>query len=324
MRIRTASIGGAALRLTRIAVVAAVVGAAVCGCGSKDSGDQVAYHAPAAATSTRPTSSASSASAKPSTHVPNTSGPVESDPDLGSNPVLRRQGVGISGVSCQLPAWSADPAAAEAFYRAAIECHNSAWRSTLTGFGIEFTGPKLWAGARSAQYDGGCGHNGTGREAFYCPRDQTIVMPFDTMQPISRNGAGYALAVLSHEYGHHIQQLTGIFNAFQARGNALNWAGSETDLLNRRLELQAWCFSGMFYGTSTGRGSVSKAMADQAYDNNSGAGDRPGERRWHGTSKNVANWFGWGEHPADDPSTPAQPSLYECNPWAARSAAWLE
>ncbi|WP_280235366.1 neutral zinc metallopeptidase [Nocardia cyriacigeorgica] len=253
------------------------------------------------------------------------SGPVRSDPELGANPVLAEQGLGIASVECRLPAWRDTPSAAAAFYRAAIQCHDAAWAPTLSRFGITTTSAELWAGADAADYDGSCAESGSNREAFYCAADQMIVMPYDTMSPIVRNGGrGFALAVLSHEYGHHVQQLIGVMPAFLARASALDWAGAEVDLLNRQLELQAWCFSGMFYGRNTGRGSITAELADLAYQNNSGAGDRPGERRWHGTNTNIANWFGWGMHPSDDPDVAATPSPYECNPWAARSAAWLE
>jgi predicted metalloprotease len=46
------------------------------------------------------------------------------------------------------------------------------------------------------------------------------VAPFDSMRSIARYGEGYALAVLSHEYGHHVQQQTGAMEAFHARGSA--------------------------------------------------------------------------------------------------------
>ncbi|WP_084507478.1 neutral zinc metallopeptidase [Nocardia violaceofusca] len=251
-------------------------------------------------------------------------GPVKSDPELGGNPVLSEQGVGLSSVDCRLPGWRNTPDGAEAYYRAAIGCHDAAWAPTLAHFRIAMSSPALWAGARIGDYDGACSSTGSNREAFYCAADRTIVMPFDTMTPVIGYGVGNVLAVLSHEYEHHVQQLTGIMAAFQARASALNWSGPEVDLLNRRLELQAWCFSGMFYGVNTGRGSITRSLADRAYTNNAGAGDRPGERRWHGTNQNVANWFGWGMHPSSDPASAAEPSLYECNPWAARSDAWLE
>ncbi|MFC0622628.1 neutral zinc metallopeptidase [Kribbella deserti] len=258
------------------------------------------------------------------TWSPTVSGPVRNDPLLGSNPIHLEQGYGISAVNCRLPAWKLQVAAAKAYYSAAIACHDRAWRGTLAHFGLTLTSPRLWAGARGNQYAGGCGSNDTGREAFYCSVDETIVMPFDTMRSIARYGEGYALAVLSHEYGHHLQQQAGIFDAYVARGRAVGYSSQAGQLLSRQLELQAWCFSGMFYGTNTGRGSITRSLSRQALDNNSHAGDRPGELRQHGTNRNIANWFKWGRHPSMDPSARVSPSVYECNPWAARDNGWLQ
>jgi predicted metalloprotease len=249
---------------------------------------------------------------------------VNSDPLLGANPVHLEPGYGISKVNCRLPAWRLQAAAARAYYAAAITCHDNAWRATLAHFGLTLRTPQLWAGAQGDQYAGGCGRNDTGREAFYCSVDQTIVMPFDTMRSIARYGEGNALAVLSHEYGHHLQQQVGVMDAFQARGQAVGYSSKAGQLLSRQLELQAWCFSGMFYGTNTGRGSITRSLSQRALVNNSLAGDRPGELRQHGTNRNIANWFKWGRHPSLDSSARVSPSIYECNPWAARDAGWLQ
>jgi uncharacterized protein len=258
------------------------------------------------------------------TWSPQVNGPVNSDPLLGVNPVLLERGVGVAKVNCRLPSWRVQAAAARVYYQAAITCHDNAWRGSLTRFGLKLASPKLWAGAKGSEYSGACGSNSTGREAFYCSADQTIVMPFDSMRSVARYGEGYVLAVLSHEYGHHLQEQIGVMAAYQARGQSVGYPSSSAgQLLSRQLELQAWCFSGMFYGTNTGRGSITKSLSRQAFDNNSHAGDRPGELRQHGTNQNVGNWFGWGRHPSLNPSAKVAPSSYECNPWAARDSDWL-
>lgn len=250
--------------------------------------------------------------------------PVNQDPRLGGNPAFLQQGVGLTAIDCDLPDYRNDPAVAEAFYAAAIECHNASWVDTYTNLGFAFRPPQLWAGADSTAYDGACGTNSTGREAFYCSQDETIVMPFDTMRRIASYGTGYALAVLSHEYGHHLQQLFGISQGYAIRRDGEGWNTEAGQLLSRQFELQAWCLSGMFYGTNVGRGSITEKLSKQAHDNNSQAGDRPGELREHGNNANAGGWFDWGRHPSQDANDGAVPSLYECNPWAARSPSTLD
>lgn len=252
------------------------------------------------------------------------SGPVAEDPLLGANPLLLDPELHIDAVGCSLPAWSHDPETARAYYQAALDCHHDAWAPAFSAIGLDLAPAQLWAGASSSSYDGECGTNSTGREAFYCYLDGTVVMPFDSMSSIAQYGEGYALAVLSHEYGHHLQQQAGIFGQLVLRADAAGWESDEGQLLNRQLELQAWCFSGMFYGMNVGSGSISQGLYDQAYDNNSQAGDRPGELRYHGTNENIATWFSWGAQPSTDLAASTTPSPYECNTWAARYEESLE
>jgi len=64
--------------------------------------------------------------------------------------------------------------------------------------------------------------------AFYCGRDKVIYLDYSLLQFVNNNwGYDGLMAVVAHEYGHHIQQLD----------------GSSLKGVNR--ELQADCFSGI-------------------------------------------------------------------------------
>ena len=57
----------------------------------------------------------------------------------------------------------------------------------------------------------GCGVIRPEPNAFYCPPDQTIYLVPQFLQDQERQFGDYApIAVLSHEWGHHIQNLLGI------------------------------------------------------------------------------------------------------------------
>ena len=95
----------------------------------------------------------------------------------------------------------------------------------------------------------GCGSATTAVGPFYCPPDQTVYIDtafYDELR--SRFGAsGGPLAqlyVIAHEWGHHIQNITGIMN-----GLNLQATGPTSDSV--RLELQADCFAGSWVGAAS-------------------------------------------------------------------------
>jgi predicted metalloprotease len=88
----------------------------------------------------------------------------------------------------------------------------------------------------------GCGNATSAVGPFYCPPDQTVYIDLSFYNDLqNRFGAeGGPLAemyVVAHEWGHHIQNITGIMNQAQ-RGDT----GPASDAV--RLELQADCFAG--------------------------------------------------------------------------------
>jgi len=110
------------------------------------------------------------------------------------------------------------------------------WSKTLDG--ATATQISLFTGATNT----GCGSASSAVGPFYCPSDQIIYVDtafFDQLRTQfgSSGGPLAQLYVVGHEWGHHIQNITGLMN-----GLNLQQTGPSSDGV--RLELQADCFAG--------------------------------------------------------------------------------
>lgn len=85
-----------------------------------------------------------------------------------------------------------------------------------------------------------CGYMGMDMDAFYCSMDQTIYLGKDLMDQVSVVDDFVPALVLAHEWGHHIQYLTGA-----------------DDTLNLpEMELGADCMAGAWIASIEDRGYV--------------------------------------------------------------------
>ena len=84
---------------------------------------------------------------------------------------------------------------------------------------------------------------------FYCPQDEGIYIDTSFYDQLQRElGAGGDFAryyVIAHEYGHHIQKLTGVADGIRS---AQSQNPGQANQLQVRMELQADCYAGAWAG----------------------------------------------------------------------------
>ncbi|WP_020576501.1 neutral zinc metallopeptidase [Actinopolymorpha alba] len=239
-------------------------------------------------------------------------GPSDSDV-IGKN---RIYSVGAqASVSCrESNARPSDKNGTRIYYQRLKECLDRAWPGQVRKAGGEFRPPTVLMISGSVETP--CGQY---VRAFYCGKTETIYMRWEddvrqyTKFP-ERFQKVYARMFtsfqFSHEYGHHVQQLTGILGSYWN----LRYAASESKALeySRRAELQASCFASVFMGANQPSYPITGEARSQWMWLVDHYGDEYGEGvRDHGSRKNHGYWARRGFR-SESPST--------CNTFTAPSS----
>ena len=194
---------------------------------------------------------------------------------------------------------------------------NDVWAEALVGY----------QPPRVVLYEGGtgtqCGFGQAAMGPFYCPPDRTVYLDLSFWQQLEQLGGSsgeFARAyVIAHEFGHHVQTLTGLSEEVrQAQARAGSQA--EANRYSVALELQADCFAGVWAANaarvSDGQVAMTAGDLDAGLKTAAAIGDDrltqgrvSPESFTHGSSEERAAWLKRG-YDSGDPA--------DCDTFAAR------
>jgi uncharacterized protein len=204
-----------------------------------------------------------------------------------------------------------------------LECRNTLYINSIQAFWKE-AGPqyfgKPYEPAKTVYFSDrvttGCGAADSGVGPFYCPADDKVYIDLTFYQLLAKQlGAPGEFAqpyVLAHEYGHHIQDVTGT-EAKMRRAQERTGSDAEKNLLSVKLELQADCYAGVWAkgatSTKSAKGvAIFKSLTaddvqegiqtagqigDDVLQKRSGNSINPAEFT-HGTAADRQKWFSTG------------------------------
>ena len=184
---------------------------------------------------------------------------------------------------------------------------NQTWQPIFDQSNIGFSQPKLVFYSQHGR--SGCGAAQSAMGPFYCPSDNGIYIDTDFYNEMEqRLGAAGDFArayVMAHEYGHHVQTLTGLSDQVRS---AQSQNPQRANALQVRMELQADCYAGVWAAKNKDRiepGDIEEgpnaahSIGDDTLMKN--AGQRPVEASFtHGSSEQRMTWLRRGLETGDE------------------------
>jgi uncharacterized protein len=173
-----------------------------------------------------------------------------------------------------------------------------------------------FSGADTVFYSGsvqtaGCGGATAQVGPFYCPADQLVYFDLDFLQQLQGDfGAPGDLAaqyIVAHEYGHHVQNITGIEGRVREAQQRFPDARNDFSVA---MELQADCFAGTWASSVAERGlfdhpdeidealAAAEAVGDDRIMESAGQTVDP-DLFTHGTAEQRRSWFERGFQTGD-------------------------
>jgi hypothetical protein len=239
---------------------------------------------------------------------------------LGINPISLLTGLNGSDTSyvappsqtrtASRPAANADPEVQ--FVSRVLKSTENVWGELFQNMGRQYRQPRLVLYRDATQTACGMGQSAMG--PFYCPPDQRVYLDlsfFDELAQRFHSPGQFPQAyVITHEVGHHVQNLLGITTKVDQLRQRMS--RRDGNAMSVRVELQADCLAGVwaFHANQESGGKmISEADVDQALNAAAAIGDDMLQRQaqgkvvpdsfTHGTSEQRVRWFKRGLQSGD-------------------------
>lgn len=190
------------------------------------------------------------------------------------------------------------------FTEAVIGSSNDMWSQVFNKMGKTYQVPELVL--FRGQTTSACGGASAAIGPHYCPYDGTIyfdeTFSDELVNRFGAQGGDVAEAyIISHEVGHHVQNLLGEIDSISS--------GGKTNSESVALELQADCFAGLWANSVNSLGVFGDGEINEALDAAAAVGDdriqetsggRVDPESWtHGSSEQRRDWFNKGYQTGD-------------------------
>lgn len=187
------------------------------------------------------------------------------------------------------------------FVKTIILSTEEVWSGVFKSYGREYPKPALVLFTGSV--DSACGMASAASGPFYCPGDSKVYIDLSFYDQLARQfGApgDFAQAyVLSHEVGHHVQNIIGVLPEFNRMRESMGKL--EVNQMSVKVELQADCFAGVWGFYVAKEGWLEAGDVEEAINAANKIGDDAIQRKTqgyvvpdafnHGTSEQRAFWF---------------------------------
>ena len=174
------------------------------------------------------------------------------------------------------------------------------WAADFEQAGRSFQPTRLIVFRRGV--DTGCGAASAATGPFYCPADRKMYLDLDFFRDLAQRfqaPGDFAQAyVVAHEYGHHIQTITGVSGQVE---QASQENPDQRNALSVRVELQADCLAGVWGHSTYERGLLEQGDLEEGLTAAASVGDDriqaqatgriSPETFTHGTAEQRAGWF---------------------------------